>query len=113
MSDLHSPVHTQDDVPVDRTVKVPHLVFGLFFLGAAAIWALVAADVITADRLAVLGPGVLIAAGVIGLAASLANNRNRSRRTPPAPARAERDDHEHDATTDHRTTNDNDTQEIR
>jgi len=90
--------------PADRSVKVPHLVFGLFFLGLAGIWALVAGDVITADRLSVLGPGVLIAAGVIGLAASLANNRNR--RPRPGPA-ATYDDH-----TD-QTNQDDTTQEIR
>jgi hypothetical protein len=65
--------------PVDRSVKVPHLVFGLFFLGVAGIWALVETDVINVDSLAVLGPAVLIVAGVIGLVASLANNRNRTR----------------------------------
>ena len=79
MSDLNHP-----EPPVDHSVKVAHLVFGLFFLGLAGIWALVAGDVITADRLEFLAPGVLIVAGVIGLAASLANNRNRrTRRVRP------------------------------
>ncbi len=63
--------------PADRSVKVPHLVFGLLFLGVAGIWALGASDAISGEHLAVLGPGVLILAGVIGLAASLANGRNR------------------------------------
>ena len=65
--------------PTDRSVKVPHLVFGLLFLGIAGIWALGASDAISGEHLAVLGPAVLILAGVVGLAASLANGRNRRR----------------------------------
>lgn len=68
------------DSPTERSVKVTHLVFGLFFLGLAGAWALVEADVINTDSLAVLAPGVLIIAGVIGLAASLASSRNRRSR---------------------------------
>ena len=37
--------------PVDRSVKIPHLVFGLLFLGVAVVWALAVAGVITEDRL--------------------------------------------------------------
>ncbi len=59
-----------------RSVKIPHLVFGLLFLGVAGIWALVVSGVITENRLPVLAPAVLIVAGVIGLAASLASTRN-------------------------------------
>jgi hypothetical protein len=70
--------------PADRSVKVPHLVFGLLFLGVAGIWALGTSNVISGEHLAVLGPGVLIIAGVIGLAASLANGRNRRRRAVAA-----------------------------
>ncbi|MEO5651903.1 MAG: hypothetical protein ABIN79_02300 [Marmoricola sp.] len=66
--------------PIDHTVKVTHLVFGLLFVGIAGVWALVTGAVITADRLTYLGPGVLIAAGVVGLVASVASTRN-SRRT--------------------------------
>jgi hypothetical protein len=65
--------------PVDRRVKVPHLVFGLLFLGVAAIWVLGETDAISGERLAILGPGVLILAGVVGLATSLASGRNRRR----------------------------------
>lgn len=75
MSDLTPPP------AADRSVKIPHLVFGLLFLGVAGIWALVVSDVITEDRLPVLAPAVLIVAGVIGLAASLASTRNRKART--------------------------------
>ena len=77
---------TYPQPPADRSVKVPHLVFGLRFLGIAGLWALGASDVISGESLAVLGPGVLIVAGVIGLAASLANGRNRRRSAPPAYA---------------------------
>ena len=68
--------------PADRSVKVPHLVFGLLFLGVAGIWALGASDVISGERLTILAPAVLIAAGLIGLVASLASGRNRRRTTP-------------------------------
>jgi hypothetical protein len=77
MSDLHP--------PADRSVKIPHLVFGLLFLGVAGIWALVVTDVITEDRLPVLAPAVLIVAGVIGLAASLASTRNRRQKRNESP----------------------------
>jgi hypothetical protein len=63
-------------------VKIPHLVFGLLFLGVAGIWALGTSDVLSGEKLAILGPGVLIAAGVIGLVAGLASSRNRRRSTP-------------------------------
>ena len=63
--------------PPDHRVKIAHLVFGLLFLGIVAVWELVITDVITEDRLTIIAPAVLIGAGVIGLAASLANSRNR------------------------------------
>ncbi len=66
--------------PADHSVKVPHLVFGLLFLGVAGIWALGTSDLIDGEQLAVLAPAVLVVAGVIGLVASLASGRNRSRR---------------------------------
>ena len=66
--------------PADHSVKIPHLVFGLLFIGIAIVWALVISDVITEDRLTVIAPTILIAAGVVGLAASLASTRNRRNR---------------------------------
>jgi hypothetical protein len=74
---MSDPTHTQP--PPDRRLKIPHLVFGLLFLGVAAIWALGASDLISGERLTVLAPAVLVTAGVIGLAASLASGRNQSR----------------------------------
>ena len=48
------------------------------------------ADLVTAGGLTYLFPGVLIAAGVIGLAASRAGTRNRrSRHTTDLPAQGE------------------------
>ena len=84
---MSDPTYTQPPAPADRSVKVPHLVFGLLFLGVAGIWALGASDAISGEHLAILGPAVLILAGVIGLAASLANGRNRRRSVPAAYAR--------------------------
>ncbi|MBV9831077.1 MAG: hypothetical protein JOZ82_05735 [Marmoricola sp.] len=71
--------HQDTPPPVDRSLKVPHLVFGLLFLGIAGIWAVGQSGVIAGKDLAVLGPAVLILAGVIGLAASLASGRNKRR----------------------------------
>ena len=85
---MSEPTYTQP--PADRSVKVPHLVFGLLFLGVAGIWALGASDAISGEHLAVLGPAVLILAGVVGLAASLANGRNRRRRADGARAPGDR-----------------------
>jgi hypothetical protein len=70
--------------PPDHRLKVPHLVFALLFLGLAGVWALVVSDVINEDRLPVVAPVLLIGAGVVGLAASLASARNR-RRTETLP----------------------------
>lgn len=92
--------------PPDRSLKIPHLVFGLLFGGLAVIWALGASGVLRGDELTILGPGVLVAAGVIGLVASLAGARNRSaaRSLPQTDPESLEDDHD----TDH-----DDTQEIR
>lgn len=62
-----------------RTISVPHLVFGLVFLGIAAVWSIGEASNADLPRTAVGFPAVLIAAGVIGLVAAVVNNRRRSR----------------------------------
>jgi hypothetical protein len=63
-----------------RPVSVTHLVLGLVFLGLAGMWLLAAATDVSAPDPKISGPVVLIAAGVIGLAASLANARRRRSR---------------------------------
>lgn len=70
-----------------RNVRVAHLVFGLLFLGIAAVWLLHAGQLLTGDQLALSGPLVLIAAGVVGLVVSLAAARRGER-----PARIGYDD---------------------
>ena len=97
--------------PTDRSVKITHLVFGLLFLGVAVVWALVVGDVINENDLAVIAPAILIAAGVIGLATSLASARNRRNRNerpydPPYDARVDQPvddqtDHPSDHPSDH------------
>jgi hypothetical protein len=59
-----------------RPVSIAHLVFGLIFLGAAGLWAVGAATEADTPDLAVLAPGILIAAGVVGLIAMVINARN-------------------------------------
>jgi hypothetical protein len=63
--------------PADRTLKIPHLVLGLLFLGFAGLWALGESGEVSGEYVAILGPAVLILAGVVGLVASLASSRNR------------------------------------
>jgi hypothetical protein len=59
-----------------RPISVSHLVFGLIFLGASALWAIGAATDADAPDMAVLAPTVLIGAGVAGLIAIVVNARN-------------------------------------
>jgi hypothetical protein len=56
---------------------VTSLVFGVIFAGVAAVWALVETDVVNLDNLTVLGPAVLVLAGLVGLVASLRGSRPR------------------------------------
>jgi hypothetical protein len=58
-----------------RHVSTGHLVFGLIFLGIAAIWAVGETTDVEAPALAIWGPIVLIAAGAVGLASTLFNSR--------------------------------------
>jgi heme A synthase len=59
-----------------RPVSIAHLVFGLIFLGAAALWVVGAATDADAPDLALMAPAVLIGAGIIGLVAIMINARN-------------------------------------
>jgi hypothetical protein len=61
-----------------RTVKVAHLVVGLLFLGISGLWLLHRQHVGGTPDLALSGPALLIAAGVVGLVVAMLNNRNRS-----------------------------------
>jgi hypothetical protein len=58
-----------------KSVSITHLVFGLIFLGATALWVVGATTDIEAPALAVWGPVVLIGAGLVGLAATIFNAR--------------------------------------
>lgn len=60
-------------------LDVTSLVFGLIFLGVAATWALVQTELVTLPDLSLLGPAVLIVAGVVGLAATLAKGQRDQR----------------------------------
>ena len=59
-----------------RPISVSHLVFGLIFLGATALWVIGAATDADAPDMAVLAPAILIGAGVAGLIAIVVNARN-------------------------------------
>ncbi len=61
----------------DRSVKVAHLVFALLFLGTSLVWLLVATGTLSALALPYLVPGVLVAAGLLGLVAVVAGARRR------------------------------------
>jgi hypothetical protein len=61
----------------NRPLSIPHLVFGLIFLGATVLWVIGAGTDADASDLAVLAPVVLIGAGLIGLAGIVVNARRR------------------------------------
>jgi hypothetical protein len=61
---------------------VTSLVFGLVFLGVAALWALVQADLLSLPDASVLGPAVLVVAGLVGIAVTVRRGR-RSGGQPP------------------------------
>lgn len=60
-----------------RPLSIPHLVFGLIFVGIAAVWAIGAATDADLGHTAVGLPAVLILAGVVGLVAAVAGSRQR------------------------------------
>lgn len=64
----------------NRPLGVAHLIFGLVFTGIAAIWLIGQANDTDIPDLAAAFPAVLIVAGVVGLGASITNQRRaRSR----------------------------------
>lgn len=72
-----------------RPVSIPHLVFGVVFLGIAAIRFIGEATDADLPRSAIGFPIVLIGAGAIGLVATVVNARRRGQ--PPYVADAETD----------------------
>jgi hypothetical protein len=75
-----------------KSVSITHLVFGLIFLGATALWVVGATTDIEAPALAVWGPVVLIGAGLVGLGATIFNAgaaRNAAALTNNEPEYAE------------------------
>lgn len=64
---------------------VTSLVFGLLFLGIAAVWLLVQQDVVSWPGASRIFPIVLVAAGVIGLVSSLTRTRRSRRDEQPYP----------------------------
>lgn len=67
-----------------RPISTGHLVFGLVFTGIAVIWLVGELTDVEAPGFAWWGPAVLIGAGVVGLVASFAGTRRRTRPAVPA-----------------------------
>lgn len=74
---------------VSRPVSIPHLVFGLVFLGAAGVWGIGEATNADLPHTAVGFPAVLILAGIIGLAASVLGTRSHRVTVTTAPEMTE------------------------
>ena len=67
-----------------HTFRWEGLVFGLFFLSAVGNWAVWKQDLLTPRQLGLTASGVLIALGLLGVAATVWQTRpaNRRRATP-------------------------------
>jgi hypothetical protein len=61
---------------------VTSLVFGLVFLGVAALWALVQGNLLSLPDASVLGPAVLVVAGLVGIAVTLRRGRRGGGQPP-------------------------------
>lgn len=68
-----------------NTVKIPHLVLALLFLGISGSWLLTTAGLLELDHLPYVAPAVLVVAGVLGLVAMVLGARRRD----PASGRLE------------------------
>lgn len=84
---------------MNRSIRIAHLVVGLLFLGIATIWLLRTTGLISAGQIALSGPVVLIAAGVIGLVVSIGASRPHRPSRPDHPS-----DHPSDYLSDHEET---------
>lgn len=73
----HSTLNSTLDALPTRRLSIPHLVFGLIFLGISAVWAIGKATDADLGHTAVGVPAVLIVAGVVGLVAAVAGSRPR------------------------------------
>jgi len=85
---ITTPAHEERPNAGRAPIKVAHLVFGCFFLGVAALWALTESGNLTWKGTSYLVPLTLLLAGAIGLAASLIGNTGRRRASTtsgPAP----------------------------
>ena len=63
---------------------VTSLVFGLVFLGVAAIWALVQTHLLSLPDASVLGPAVLVVAGLVGIAVTVRRGTRGTRQARSA-----------------------------
>ena len=65
------------NAPNTHPVSVTHLVMGLVFLGAAALWGLAELDLVEVDGARWIAPLVLVVAGAVGLVVSVGRGRRR------------------------------------
>ncbi len=63
-------------------VNIVHLVMGVVFVGLAFVWALVTSDAVALRDIRWLLPIPWVAAGAVGLAATLAPSRRRPTLSP-------------------------------
>ena len=66
-----------------RTLKIAHLVMGLFFLGFVAMATSLDTGSIAWSGARYLWPTLLVGVGLVGLLATLVSNRRRIRRPEP------------------------------
>jgi hypothetical protein len=69
---------------MNRTIRVSNLVLGLVFMGIAALWALRTQHAVDRPDVHWALAAILLGAGVVGLVASIVNDRVRRRTPSPA-----------------------------
>jgi hypothetical protein len=80
------------DYPNPARTKVAHLVMGVIFLGITVVWALAEAGTVDWNGSRYAAPVILLLAGAVGLAASLAGSRQRPGRDSRIEQPGQRDD---------------------